>query len=86
MASSIDATQGYHQVRGEAIEQTRYTNLKNIFNSAWLGFVVSYKARNTICAKLKHMNREDVISLGKRLVHSVLLNVLPDNIMFSGQL
>ncbi|MBD3671680.1 MAG: bifunctional GTP diphosphokinase/guanosine-3',5'-bis pyrophosphate 3'-pyrophosphohydrolase [Gammaproteobacteria bacterium] len=42
-------------------------------NPAWLNFVVTAKARSTIRAYLKNMQREDSISLGRRMLERYLL-------------
>ena len=42
-------------------------------NPAWLSFVVTAKARSSIRHYLKHLQREEAILLGKRLLEKALL-------------
>ncbi|QRN41855.1 MAG: RelA/SpoT family protein [Neisseriaceae bacterium] len=59
------------------------TNPKGSPNPLWLSFVVSGRARSAIRSKLKNMNREDAISLGEKLLQKVLVDILPEDVIFS---
>lgn len=55
-------------------------------NPAWLNFAISSRARSAIKNQIKHMSRNDAISLGESLLQKALASLLPENVLLSERL